>query len=380
MKVTFPIVLHWDIVVGSVQASHPNRRQLAAGAKSQLITAPVSTHEPVQITCIPITGLPRNALSDLGFVTGRSRWSFGRPPFSSSKCVSNFPQRSLICSSIPGVSCCITISPLCEMQINPPSPTFNRREILSVTDNAQRAIRVVHLGHHVGTATALRMNSSPIPVQETAQAPLAANVPAPTIGESPTRPGNFLAVPPVLVPAARLPRESSTTQPTVPMEGESSGTRISSWTCTREIVGRHKRHLLLSRECVGARSCQQHMLGLRHHQSCQRDRNHDGGDCRDMRTGSVLAIHDRRVQFDTVAFDHGSCPAGIKTRVVLQNVIYGSTASIDVPRGRPPRCRLFRMLVRDLVAVPHVSDRPISPSSHRHHGMAIAHRARFDCL
>jgi hypothetical protein len=39
------------------------------------------------------------------------------------------------------------------------------------------------------------------------------------IGESPTRPGKQLPVPPVDVPAASLPRSSRATQPTVPSRG-----------------------------------------------------------------------------------------------------------------------------------------------------------------
>jgi hypothetical protein len=60
------------------------------------------------------------------------------------------------------------------------------------------------------------MNSSPVPVQDTAQLALFAYVPAPITGESPTRPKRLPVMPPVDVAAARSPRASRTTQPTVP--------------------------------------------------------------------------------------------------------------------------------------------------------------------
>src|SRR5467141_2779044 len=58
------------------------------------------------------------------------------------------------------------------------------------------------------------MISSPYPVAETAPNGPAYR-PAPTIGESPTRPGSMNAVPPVDVPAANRPRRSRATAPTV---------------------------------------------------------------------------------------------------------------------------------------------------------------------
>src|SRR5437763_1729026 len=65
-------------------------------------------------------------------------------------------------------------------------------------------------------ATVQRMKYSPVPVQETATESLSAYVPAPMIGESPMRPHRLFCVPPVEVPAARLPCWSSATAPTVP--------------------------------------------------------------------------------------------------------------------------------------------------------------------
>src|SRR6185436_2728059 len=65
-------------------------------------------------------------------------------------------------------------------------------------------------------ATVQRMKYSPVPVAETATESFAAYVPAPMTGESPTRPNSLLVVPPVDVPAARLPSRSSATAPTVP--------------------------------------------------------------------------------------------------------------------------------------------------------------------
>src|SRR5207249_2728266 len=56
--------------------------------------------------------------------------------------------------------------------------------------------------------------SSPIPVTETAPRGPAYN-PAPTIGESPTRPGSMNATPPVDEPVAKRPRRSRATAPTV---------------------------------------------------------------------------------------------------------------------------------------------------------------------
>src|SRR6266571_5077106 len=58
------------------------------------------------------------------------------------------------------------------------------------------------------------MISSPIPVTETAPRGPAYN-PAPTIGESPTRPGSMNATPPVDEPVAKRPRRSRATAPTV---------------------------------------------------------------------------------------------------------------------------------------------------------------------
>jgi len=57
--------------------------------------------------------------------------------------------------------------------------------------------------------------ASPYPVQETAAEELSAYPPQPTRGESPTRPTRFAVIPPVEVPAAKFPSESSTTAPTV---------------------------------------------------------------------------------------------------------------------------------------------------------------------
>ncbi len=68
----------------------------------------------------------------------------------------------------------------------------------------------------ISYATAFRMKYSPVPVQDTAQVLLSAYVPAPMMGESPTRPRIFIIMPPVEVPAARFPYPSSATQPTVP--------------------------------------------------------------------------------------------------------------------------------------------------------------------
>src|SRR5436309_11388149 len=58
------------------------------------------------------------------------------------------------------------------------------------------------------------MISSPIPVTETAPRGPAYS-PAPTIGESPTRPGSMNARPPVDEPVAKRPRRSRATAPTV---------------------------------------------------------------------------------------------------------------------------------------------------------------------
>ena len=58
---------------------------------------------------------------------------------------------------------------------------------------------------------------NPWPVAETAQQSFAAYVPAPMIGESPTRPHFLPVMPPVEVAAARLPVASSATAPTVPI-------------------------------------------------------------------------------------------------------------------------------------------------------------------
>jgi hypothetical protein len=60
------------------------------------------------------------------------------------------------------------------------------------------------------------MKSSPRPVHETAHVALSAYVPAPMMGESPTRPHRLLVSPPVDVAAARLPLRSTATAPTVP--------------------------------------------------------------------------------------------------------------------------------------------------------------------
>src|SRR5947208_4161174 len=65
-------------------------------------------------------------------------------------------------------------------------------------------------------ATVQRMKYSPVPLHETATDSFSAYVPAPMIGESPTRPNRLFVVPPVDVPAARLPLMSSATAPTVP--------------------------------------------------------------------------------------------------------------------------------------------------------------------
>ena len=56
---------------------------------------------------------------------------------------------------------------------------------------------------------------------------MSAKVPAPMIGVSPTRPGNLPVIPPVEVAAARSPRQSRATAPTVPCRRASSSSAIA---------------------------------------------------------------------------------------------------------------------------------------------------------
>src|SRR5438045_3166796 len=70
------------------------------------------------------------------------------------------------------------------------------------------------------------MKNSPAPVAEIAADSFDAYVPAPMMGESPTRPYCLLLMPPVDVPAARLPSLSSATQPTVPNLCSSDSLRL----------------------------------------------------------------------------------------------------------------------------------------------------------
>src|SRR5262249_32297373 len=60
-----------------------------------------------------------------------------------------------------------------------------------------------------------RMKNSPSPVQDTAQTLESANVPAPMIGDPPTRPQRLPVRPPLEVAAARLPFRLQATAPTV---------------------------------------------------------------------------------------------------------------------------------------------------------------------
>ncbi len=86
-------------------------------------------------------------------------------------------------------------------------------------------------------ATTVRMKYSPCPVADTAQLSLLAYVPAPMMGESPTRPQRLPVMPPVEVAAARLPCRSSATAPTVPKASSSFSRAMaprrlrSSWRC-----------------------------------------------------------------------------------------------------------------------------------------------------
>src|SRR3954471_19396270 len=72
-------------------------------------------------------------------------------------------------------------------------------------------------------ASSTFMIDSPQPVVEQPPVWLSAYRPAPISGESPTRPGSLLAVPPVDVPVARRPARSSATQPTVSLGWGSEG-------------------------------------------------------------------------------------------------------------------------------------------------------------
>ena len=122
--------------------------------------------------------------------------------------------QSAAARAMPAVEKSITIVPSAPTAIRPPSSGSSacsaRRDRLG-----QRLLEIGHAGRDV-VGTAWRMNCSPMPVQLTAQVALSAYVPAPTIGESPTRPYFLFVRPPVEVPAARLPCVSRATQPTVP--------------------------------------------------------------------------------------------------------------------------------------------------------------------
>src|SRR2546421_286269 len=60
------------------------------------------------------------------------------------------------------------------------------------------------------------------------------------MGESPTRPNRFMLVPPVDVPAARLPALSSATAPTVPNFRSSAGTRPDFPLSARAFSGKYR--------------------------------------------------------------------------------------------------------------------------------------------
>ncbi len=68
-----------------------------------------------------------------------------------------------------------------------------------------------------------RRNTSPAPVALAATVPFLAYVPAPTTGESPTRPAILFVMPPVEVAAARSRFPSTATAPTVPWVSVSPG-------------------------------------------------------------------------------------------------------------------------------------------------------------
>src|SRR5947209_8509799 len=102
------------------------------------------------------------------------------------------------------------------MAIRPPVPP-----IFATFSNAPAAAESTDLPPYctdaeMSCATTDRMKYSPSPVHETAQVSLLAYVPAPIIGESPILPNLLFEVPPVEVPAPRLPARSSATAPTVP--------------------------------------------------------------------------------------------------------------------------------------------------------------------
>src|SRR5215472_4983184 len=89
----------------------------------------------------------------------------------------------------------------------------------------------------ISRATPRRMKYSPAPVPETAQDWLDAYVPAPMIGESPTRPGILACMPPVDVPAATLPWRSRATTPTVPYVCVSDDSSICATGITGPVLG-----------------------------------------------------------------------------------------------------------------------------------------------
>src|SRR5271169_5177665 len=106
--------------------------------------------------------------------------------------------------------------------------------------------------------------ASPHPVTETPPTELSAYVPAPMIGESPTRPGYLFNVPPVDVPTQIFPLLSNATAPTVSLDWlhlrnasfELKSSRcfsISQRFCSRGVTSSSGRHAAIL-YCIANRS------------------------------------------------------------------------------------------------------------------------------
>ena len=97
------------------------------------------------------------------------------------------------------------IFPWLSMAIKPPSPPNCATFFMASVAACETVKPLYSISAETSKAMDWRIKYSPSPVHETAQVLLSAYVPAPIIGESPTRPNFLLLIPPVEVAAARLP-------------------------------------------------------------------------------------------------------------------------------------------------------------------------------
>ena len=169
------------------------------------------------------------------------------------------------------------------------------------------------------------------------------------IGVSPTRPGSFSCMPPVEVAAARWPRASRATAPTVPTScraaADAAG-RSARRLPARALPRRHEQRVVvrgdpdLARERRRARAGEEHVVRPLHDRARERDRVPHVLHDRDRAAAERLAVHDRRRRARRRRPRSASrrCPA-LNVGSSSSARTAASTASSAVPPARGPPSR-----------------------------------------